>query len=106
MTAARIFVGKAPWAGGTSKAMTGAGQRHQSATLTATVAPGAKKVLAYVQGKDAAGNWGPAQAVWIPPLADPHDRRHCGRLSDEQTAAPYQRQQPRKGTRETRDVLA
>ena len=65
VTAGRIFVGKAPWAGGTSKAMTVQGS-GTSVTLTATVTPGPKKALAYVQGKDADGNWGPAQAVWIP----------------------------------------
>ena len=35
-------------------------------TATATVPKGSKKVLAYVQAKDAAGNWGPVVAVWIP----------------------------------------
>ncbi len=35
-------------------------------TATATVSPGAKKALAWVQGQDAKGNWGPAKAVWIP----------------------------------------
>ena len=37
-----------------------------SVTATATVKTGSKRVLAYVQAQDADGNWGPAQAVWIP----------------------------------------
>jgi hypothetical protein len=63
--AARIYVGTAPWDGGVAKAMKikGSGSR---VTATATVKPGAKKMLAYVQGQDADGNWGPAMAVWIP----------------------------------------
>lgn len=63
--AARIYVGKAPWAGGTAQAMSIQGS-GTSVTATISVSPGAKKVLAYVQGQDADGNWGPAQAVWIP----------------------------------------
>jgi hypothetical protein len=63
--AGRIFVGKAPWAGGQPQAMTVQGS-GTTATLLANVTPGAKKVLAYVQGQDAQGNWGPAEAVWIP----------------------------------------
>jgi carboxypeptidase T len=63
--AGRIYVGTAPWDGGTSQSMTVQGN-GTSVTLLANVAPGSKKVLAYVQGKDADGNWGPAMAVWIP----------------------------------------
>ena len=35
-------------------------------TLEANVNPGNKKVLAYIQGKNANGDWGVTQAVWIP----------------------------------------
>jgi hypothetical protein len=65
VTAGRIYVGKAPWDGGTSQAMTVQGD-GTSVTLTANVDQGAKKVMAWVQGQDAQGNWGPLDAVWIP----------------------------------------
>jgi len=65
VTAARIFVGTPPWDGGTPQAMTIHGS-GTSVTATADVNKGAKRVLAYVQGQDSAGNWGPAVAVWIP----------------------------------------
>jgi hypothetical protein len=63
--AARIFVGTAPWDGGKAVAMKIQG-KGTSVTATATVKTGSKRVLAYVQAQDADGNWGPAQAVWIP----------------------------------------
>jgi hypothetical protein len=63
--AARIFVGTAPWDGGKAKAMKIKG-KGTSVTASITVKAGSKKVLAYVQGQDADGNWGPAWAVWIP----------------------------------------
>lgn len=62
---ALLYIGKAPWDGGTGQAMTIKG-KGTSVTLTATVQPGAKKQLAYIQAQDADGNWGPAMAVWIP----------------------------------------
>ena len=65
VTAGRIYVGKAPWDGGTAQDMTVQGS-GTSVTLKADVSAGSKKVLAYVQGQDASGNWGPAEAVWIP----------------------------------------
>ena len=66
VTNARIFVGTAPWAhGATSSAMTIHGS-GTSVTATASVTPGNKKVMAWVQGQDSQGNWGPAYAVWIP----------------------------------------
>ena len=37
-----------------------------SVTVSGTVKKGSKQVLAYIQAKDADGNWGPAEAVWIP----------------------------------------
>lgn len=64
VTAARIYVGTAPWDGGKAQAMTIKG-KGKGVTVTTTVKQGAKQVLAYVQAKDADGNWGPAQAVWI-----------------------------------------
>jgi hypothetical protein len=65
VTAARIFVDAAPWDGGTPQAMTIHGS-GTTVTADADVAKGAKKQLAWVQGQDSAGNWGPAMAVWIP----------------------------------------
>lgn len=65
VTAARIFTDAAPWDGGTPQAMDVQGS-GTSVTASSTVPRGAKRVLAYVQGRDAAGNWGPALAVWIP----------------------------------------
>ena len=65
VTAARIYVGKAPWDGGTAQAMTIKGSGSE-VTASIKVSPGSKKKLAYVQAKDADGNWGPIQGVWIP----------------------------------------
>jgi hypothetical protein len=65
VTAARIFVGTAPWDGGTAQAMTIHGS-GTSVTADVDVAKGPNKVMAWVQGQDSAGNWGPAVAVWIP----------------------------------------
>ena len=66
VTAARIFLGKAPWeSGATSSPMTIEGS-GKSVTAKVKVNPGAKKRLAYTQAKDADGNWGPIRAVWIP----------------------------------------
>jgi hypothetical protein len=65
ITDARIYVGKAPWDGGKAKALKVKGS-GTSAKITGKVKAGAKKQLAYVQGKDADGNWGPVAAVWIP----------------------------------------
>ena len=68
VTAARIYVGTAPWDGGKAVAMKIQG-KGTSVTATANVKQGAKQVLAYVQAKNADGNWGPAMAVWIPAAA-------------------------------------
>ena len=64
VTAGRIFLDKAPWEGGTPKAMTLEGS-GKSVTLKATVKRGAQKKYAYIQGRDAQGNWGPVDVVWI-----------------------------------------
>ena len=61
VTAARIYVGKAPWDGGTAKAMTIKGSGSE-VTATIKVTPGGKKKLAWTQAKDADGNWGPVRA--------------------------------------------
>lgn len=65
ITEARIFTDAAPWDGGTAQAMN-VNASGTSATATATVARGQHKALAYVQARDANGDWGPAEAVWIP----------------------------------------
>lgn len=65
VTAARIYVGKAPWHGGTAAPMKIKGT-GTSVTVTVDVHRHARRVLGYVQAKDALGNWGPARAVWIP----------------------------------------
>jgi hypothetical protein len=65
VTAARIYVGTAPWDGGKASAMKIKGS-GTSVTATADVNPGQKKLLAYVQAKNANGDWGVTQAVWIP----------------------------------------
>src|SRR5262249_42672405 len=63
--AARIFVGTAPWDGGTPVPMTISGS-GTSVTATADVQMGSQEVLAWVQARNASGSWGPALAVWIP----------------------------------------
>jgi hypothetical protein len=65
VTAGRIYLGKAPWDHGTPQSMTVQGS-GSSVTLVANVSQGSKKVMAWVQGQDSQGNWGPAEAVWIP----------------------------------------
>src|SRR5262249_40501012 len=65
VTDGRIYVGKAPWDGGKAVAMKVKGSGTK-VTLEANVKPGQKKVLAYVQAKNANGDWGATQAVWIP----------------------------------------
>jgi hypothetical protein len=65
ITAARIYVGTAPWDGGKAIAMT-LDKKDISVTATAKVTMGSQQVLAWVQAKNANGSWGPALAVWIP----------------------------------------
>jgi hypothetical protein len=65
VTDGRIYVGKAPWDGGKAKALKVKGS-GTTVKLTGKVKAGKTKQLAYVQGKDADGNWGPIAAVWIP----------------------------------------
>ena len=64
VTAGRIFLDAAPWEGGTPKAMNIEGS-GKSVTLKVTVKRGAVKRYAYIQGRDAQGNWGPVDTVWI-----------------------------------------
>lgn len=63
--AARMYVGTAPWDGGKAIAMKIKGS-GKSVGISASVKAGKSKQLAYVQGQDADGNWGPVAAVWIP----------------------------------------
>ena len=65
ITAGRLYVGKPPWAGGTPVPMTVKGD-GPTVTLKAKVTAPAKRKLAYVQGRDASGEWGPAAPVWLP----------------------------------------
>ncbi len=65
IVAARIYVGTAPWDGGTPVAMT-IKDKGISVTATAQVTMGSQQVLAYVQAKNANGYWGPVLALWIP----------------------------------------
>jgi hypothetical protein len=65
ITAARIYVGTAPWDGGKAVAMT-IKNKGISITATAKVTMGAQEMLAWVQAKNANGDWGPVMAVWIP----------------------------------------
>jgi murein tripeptide amidase MpaA len=65
VTEARIYVGVAPWDGGTPMPMNIQGS-GTSVTATADVEMGAQQVLAWVQAKNANDHWGPAVAVWIP----------------------------------------
>jgi carboxypeptidase T len=66
ITAARIYVGTAPWDGGTPTPMR-VRDSGTSAKITVKVAkPGSRKI-AYVQGRDASGEWGPATPVWLKP---------------------------------------
>ncbi|HEY1330538.1 MAG TPA: M14 family zinc carboxypeptidase [Actinomycetota bacterium] len=65
VTDARIYVGTAPWDGGTPATMQIQGQ-GTSVTATADVTMASQQVLAWVQAKNANGDWGPALAVWIP----------------------------------------
>lgn len=64
VTAGRIFLDAAPWDGGTPKAMDLVGSGKQ-VDLKVTVNRSAQKRYAYVQAKDAQGNWGPVDVVWI-----------------------------------------
>jgi carboxypeptidase T len=63
-TAARIFLDKAPWDGGTATAMKIKGS-GPAVTASVTVRATSTKKLAWTQAKDADGNWGPIRAVWI-----------------------------------------
>lgn len=67
VTAGRVFVGGVPGAGGTPQAMSLSGS-GTSVTLRANITRTANAQLVYVQGRDAAGNWGALRAVWVPAL--------------------------------------
>jgi hypothetical protein len=64
VTAARIFLDKAPWAGGTAKAMKIIGSGTEVG-LKVRLARGATDQLVWVQARDADGNWGPTRSVWL-----------------------------------------
>jgi murein tripeptide amidase MpaA len=65
VVAARIYVGVAPWDGGTAVPMNIRGS-GTSVTASRKVQMGAQQQLAWVQAKNANGDWGPVQALWIP----------------------------------------
>lgn len=60
---ARLFVGKAPWDGGTAKPVNiiGSGDRVE---FKSSLKANAKEKKVYLQAKDGAGNWGPVEVVW------------------------------------------
>jgi hypothetical protein len=64
VTAGRIFLDAAPWDGGTAKAMKVIGSGKQ-VDLKLKVNRGAQQRYAYIQARDASGNWGPVELVWI-----------------------------------------
>ena len=64
VTAGRVFVGTAPWDGGTAKAMKVIGSGKE-VDLKVGLKRQATDQLVWVQAKDAAGNWGPTRAVWL-----------------------------------------
>ena len=65
VVAARIYVGVAPWDGGTAVPMNIKGS-GTSITASRKVHLGAQQQLAWVQAQNANGYWGPVQALWIP----------------------------------------
>jgi hypothetical protein len=64
VTEGRVYVGTAPWDGGTAKAMKVIGSGKE-VNLKVALPRGATDQLVWVQAKDAAGNWGPTRAVWL-----------------------------------------
>jgi hypothetical protein len=66
ITAARIYIGKAPWEGGTPKPMNVKGSGTSAKIKVRVAAPGSRK-LAYVQGRDATDEWGPVAPLWLKP---------------------------------------
>lgn len=64
VTAGRVFLDAAPWDGGTPKAMTVVGSGEQ-VDLQTRVRRAAQERYAWVQARDAQGNWGPVDVVWI-----------------------------------------
>lgn len=68
VTAGRVFVGGAPGSGGRPKPMVVVGT-GTSVNLKTSLQRQAQDQLVYVQARDAAGNWGPFKAVWVPATA-------------------------------------
>ena len=64
VTAGRVFVGTAPWDGGTAKAMNLV-DSGKEVDLKVALKRQATDQLVWVQAKDSAGNWGPTRAVWL-----------------------------------------
>ena len=64
VTAGRVFVGTAPWDGGTAKAMNVIGSGKE-VDLKVTLKRPANDKLVWIQARDAAGNWGPTRSVWL-----------------------------------------
>jgi hypothetical protein len=64
VTAGRVYVGTAPWDGGTARAMKVIGSGTQVRLKVVLDRP-AKDKLVWVQARDADGNWGPTRSVWL-----------------------------------------
>ena len=64
VTAGRVFVGTAPWDGGTAKAMKVIGSGKE-VNLKVTLKRQATDQLVWIQARDSAGKWGPTRSVWL-----------------------------------------
>lgn len=64
IAAGRIFIGTAPWAGGSAVPMTVKGSGASAKIRTKVPAP-PRRTIAFVQGRDASGEWGPVAPVWL-----------------------------------------
>ena len=73
VTAGRVFVGTAPWDGGTAKAMKLIGSGKE-VDLKVTLKRQATDQLVWVQAKDAAGNWGPTRCGLVARQVAPDSR--------------------------------
>ena len=62
--AGRVFVGTAPWDGGTAKAMSVIGS-GKHVDLKVTLKRRTNDKLVWIQARDADGNWGPTRSVWL-----------------------------------------
>ncbi len=67
VVAAEYFADLPPWRGGTGKPLQPTDGVWNSAreTVTGTVDVAFGRHMVYARGRDAAGNWGPVQAVWV-----------------------------------------